>query len=188
MMRLSKLVLPSSVTVGGRAYSVRTGHPYWFRFAEILADRGARFGDFDFLYDGDIPHDRKAGFEKLLEFYNPKTELPRKDGPELSGEIALDYTADSRLIFAAILEQYGVDLFEREIHWHKVLAMIAGLHSTRLNEIIGYRLYRKPSKNDSEERERARLKKMWRIESAEEKEEAEKAREAEKNFFSKVRK
>ncbi len=186
-MRLSKLVLPSSVEVGGRMYSVKTGHPYWFRFAEILSDRKAVFGDFDFLYDTDVPGDRKAGFEKLIEFYSPETELPRKDGAESSGETVLDFTADSQLIFAAILEQYGIDLFEKEIHWHKVLAMISGLHSTRLNEIIGYRLYRKPSKNDSTEREMMKLKKMWRIESADEKKEAEKASENERNFFSRIR-
>lgn len=81
------------------------------------------------------------------------------------------------------MEQYHVDLFEKEIHWHKVLAMIAGLHTTKLNDIIGYRLYRKPSKSDTHESEMLRLKKMWRIETEEDK----KAKSAEKDFFAKLK-
>lgn len=186
-MRLSKMELPSAVSVGGKFYAVRTGHPWWFRFAEVVREKNALLSDLDFIYDGEVPADRKEGFKALCAFYQPETELPRKSG-ESGGEAALDYTADAELIFAGILEQYGIDLFEREVHWHKVLAMISGLHSTRLNEIIGYRLYRKPAQGESYERNMERLKRMWRIESEEEREEAAKAAEREREFFAKLRK
>lgn len=62
--------------------------------------------------------------------------------------------------------------------------MISGLHSTKLNDVIGYRLYRKPSKADSYEKDMMRLKHVWRIESEDDK----KAAEREKDFFSKLKK
>lgn len=183
-MTLSKMVLPAEIEAGGKFYKIRTGHPYWFRFAELLKAKEDRLSSYDFLYDGEVPEDRQAGFEKLFEFFSPKRELPRTDGGADTGETALDYELDAELIYAAFLEQYKVDLFDKEIHWHKVLAMIAGLHSTKLNDIIGYRLYRKPMKNDSYEKDMLRLKRIWRIETDEDR----KAAEMEKDFFSKLRK
>lgn len=184
-MKLSKMVLPAEISVGGKFFKIRTGHPYWFRFAELLKAKENRLSSYDFLYDGEIPDDRQAGFEQLFKFFSPEKELPRADAQTGSGgEIALDYELDADLIYAGILEQYGVDLFEKEVHWHKVLAMVSGLHSTKLNDVIGYRLYRKPSKTDSYDKDMMRLKHLWRIESDEDK----KAAEREKDFFSKLKK
>lgn len=180
------MTLPSEIEAGGKLYRIKTGHPYWFRFAEILGGGRAVFSDADYLYTDDKPADRKAGFSALMSFFQPKMELPRPSGGA-SSEKAVDFTLDAPLIYAGILEQYGVDLFEREIHWHKVLAMISGLHSTRLNEIISYRLYSPPSKSDTQESIMRRLQRAWRIESADEKEEAMKAAENERAFFAKIR-
>lgn len=182
-MRLSKMILPGGISTGGKFYKIKTGHPYWFRFAELLKRNERRLSVYDFLYDGEAPADRSRGFEELLRFFAPERLLPRADKGDDGGETAIDYEADAELIYAGILEQYGVDLFAREVHWHKVLAMIAGLHSTKLNNIIGYRLYSKPSKSDSYDKDMARLKRMWRIETDEDR----KAAEREKNFFSRIK-
>lgn len=179
------MALPADVSVGGRLYAIRTGHPWWFRFAELIKDGRTEAGSFDFLYTEDIPEDREEGFARLLSFFAPKRELPRADaGGGGSGEIALDYTLDADFIYAGILEQYGIDLLEKEIHWHKVLAMIGALHGTKLNDIIGYRLYKKPSKDASYDRDMQRLRRMWRIETPEDI----LAAQREKDFFSKLRK
>lgn len=182
-MLLSKMILPDSINVDGKFFAIKTGHPYWFRFSELIKEKERRLDAFDFLYDKTIPKNKTEGFKGLVSFFSPKKELPRSSGKE-SDDIPLDYTLDADLIYAAILEQYHIDLFEKEIHWHKVLAMIAGLHTTKLNDIIGYRLYRKPSKSDTHESEMLRLKKMWRIETEEDK----KAKSAEKDFFAKLKK
>lgn len=184
-MVLSKMTLPADVSVGGKLYAVRTGHPWWFRFAELMKDKNAVLGDFDFLYDGETPEDRKEGFDRLIEFFAPKRELPRAERTGAgAGEIAIDYTLDADFIYAGILEQYGVDLLEKELHWHKVLAMINGLHGTKLNEIIGYRLYRTPGKDASYDKDMQRLRKIWRIETPEDILAAQRERE----FFSKIKK
>jgi len=103
-----------------------------------------------------IPEDRQAGIDAMTGFFFEKKELPRVEGE--SGPNVLDYTIDADLIYAAILQCYGIDLMARQYHWHIVRALIGGLEGTKLNTIIGYRSA-KPGKN----KELARMQRMWRL-------------------------
>ncbi len=139
-MDLSKKYLPDTVMVSGKLFEIQTSHFFWFSFAKLLNQDNCTYTDFDFLYkNDDYPTDRAAGFDELIKFYHEEKDLPRF----LSGnnDKILDYEIDSDLIYAGILEQYGIDLFDYDIHWHKVRAMMAGLHDTKLSDIIGYRCY-----------------------------------------------
>lgn len=163
-MKLSKAVLPSCVIVGGETYEIKTDFRYALLFLEKI--RGdCPVADLDFMYDGEPPADRQAGFAALAKWINPPRKLPRP-APVASSEILLDYEDDAPLIFAAFWEQYGIDLFDEKLrlHWHKFLALLYGLHGTRLNEVQEYRSY-KPRKGDPPEyrREMLRLREMWRI-------------------------
>ena len=153
-MDLTKHVLQNSVIVHGTAYKIRTEHTYWFRFSEII--NGKPFlSDFDFLYIGAAPDDRAEGVKELLKFFAPEKELPRATG-EIC-ERVLDYEIDSDLIYAGILQQYGVDLIDTPTHWHKVKAMIDGLIGTKLNDVISFRL------TDSKDRHLRKYKEAWRL-------------------------
>ena len=157
MSLLTKLNLPDSVCVSGRFYKVKTGHTYWFRFAEIIDDEDATFDDFDFLFDGDAPEDKKEAFNAFLGFYWKKKEIPRVMG-EATSERIIDYSIDADLIYAAIMQCYGIDLCAGEVHWHKVRALIAGLTGTKFNEIMSYRCS-KPGKDKT----MAKLKRIWAL-------------------------
>lgn len=154
-MDLTKAVLPDSVEVLGRHYRIRTGHSYWFQFARMIEER-QYLNSFDIFYVRDVPEDRKAGVDALSGFYAEPGVLPRSTGE--GGERVLDYAIDANLIYAAIFQCYGVDLFERQIHWHKVRAMIAGSTGTRLNEIISYR-----TSSPGKDRGLARMKRAWAL-------------------------
>jgi hypothetical protein len=81
-----------------------------------------------------------------------------------SGEKATDYDVDAEYIFAAFLELYGIDLVESNMHWYKFLALFKGLHGTKLNEIIGYRLYENTSgKRDAYTRQMEKLRRAWEL-------------------------
>lgn len=155
-MDLTKANLPDYVIVSGRTFRIQTGHSFWFRFSQIIGQDKKYYSDFDFLYISDIPEDRKAGLDELLKFYYEKHELPRSDGD--SGDRVLDYEIDSDLLYSALYKCYGVDLYEKQIHWHKVRALIAGLHDTKLNDVMGYRCS-EPGKN----KELARMKRIWSL-------------------------
>jgi hypothetical protein len=155
-MDLTKAVLPDAVEVSGRFYKIHTGHPYWFRFYEILGQETKYVSDFDHLYVDEIPEDRQAGVDALYNFFYEKKELPRV--LDTGGPNVLDYTIDADLIYAGVLQCYGIDLMDKQYHWHKVRAMIAGLEGTKLNAIIGYR-GAKPGKN----KELQRAQEMWAL-------------------------
>lgn len=80
-----------------------------------------------------------------------------------SDVILLDFKIDSDLIYAAFLQQYGVDLIDvPELHWHKFLAMLNGLRGTKLDEVIGYRCYQKQTDKDIDPYEE--MREAWAIE------------------------
>ena len=155
-MDLTKAVLPDSVQVSGKSYKIHTGHPWWFRFAQIIEQDKIFLRDLDHLYVEEIPEDRQAGIDALSAFFYEKKEVPRSIDD--SGERILDYDIDADFIYAGILQQYGVDLFEKELHWHKVRAMIASLHGTMINEIMSYRCAK-----DTKNKEMMRLKRIWSL-------------------------
>ena len=140
-MDLTKLKLPDTVEVSGAFFRIKTGHPYWFRFMQILKEPGATTASFDYIYRDEIPADKDEAFKALTEFCWEKKEIPRTDGSEGATRI-IDYTIDADLIWTAILQVYGIDLTEQEVHWHKVRAMLAALPGSRLEEVMGYRCYK----------------------------------------------
>jgi hypothetical protein len=176
-MDLTKAMLPDAIEVSGSFYPIKTGHPFWFRFHEIYAQDKKFIQDFDFLYVDEKPEDGHAGVDAMLRFFWEPHEIPRSLG-DGSTDRVLDYVIDAELIYAAILQCYGVDLFERELHWHKVRAMIAGLSGTKLNDILWYRSCT-PGKN----RDLARMQQAWALPVAEAPNDA--AREAfNKQFYN----
>ncbi len=155
-MDLTKSFLPDSVMVSGKHYKIHTGHSYWFRFAQILGQDVKLLSEFSHLYVNDIPEDQQAGVDALYHFYYEAKELPRTEGD--GGERVLDYEIDSDLIYSAILQCYGIDLYEKQMHWHKVRSMIAGLTGTKLNDVMGYRC-----SDAGKNKELSRMKRIWSL-------------------------
>lgn len=154
--------LPNTVICNGRAFSVYTDFRVWLRF-EIQVMNWHEGDDFpiDYLFKNDVPFN--PDIKELLAFSRPPCELPRKISDD-DDVTVIDWEIDAELIYAAILGQYGIDLFDIEyLHWHKFLAMIKGLNeSTKLHEVMQYRLYkREDAKKNIDQYER--LKNAWEI-------------------------
>lgn len=160
-MNLTKKKLQDAVEVEGKMYEIHTDHWRWFRFAELIKN-DIKEGDLNFLYLDSVPKNEKEGFGALYEFFLEKKEIPRPI--ESDGTKTLDYTLDADLIWAAVLEQYGIDLCSEPVHWHKVRAMIDGLHGTKMNEIMQIRSWKKGSgKMTDYDRHMMRLKQAWSL-------------------------
>lgn len=160
-MDLTKIKLPDTVEVSGAFFSIHTGHPYWFRFMQLLKEPGVTTSSFDYIYRDDIPGDRDAGFKALLDFCWEKKEIPRSSGE--GGARLVDYDIDADLIWSAVLQVYGIDLTEHEVHWHKVRAMLAALPGSRLEEVMGYRCYK------GKDAKLQKLRRQWELPEAEDK-------------------
>lgn len=148
MLSLKKAGAPEAVSVSGAFYAIHTDFRYWLIFADMLKETHTA-SDFDFLYKDPPPPNRELGFLALFDFYVDKRELPRmKRHAESDARRAVDYDLDAPLIYAAFMEVYGIDLTEACLHWHKFRALFEGLHGTRLNDVIGYRVYDENDKSD----------------------------------------
>ena len=165
MLDLTKAILPKTIEVDGRVYNIHTSYKYWLRFLLMIDDKNTSPKDFDFMYIDEKPLSRINGIMALVQFCNPPQLLPRPDvfGGG-SSEKATDYFVDADYIYAAFMELYGIDLIESDMHWYKFLALFMGLHGTKLNEIIGYRLYENTSgKRDAYTRQMEKLRRAWEL-------------------------
>ncbi len=159
MIDLIRGSLPNTVRLNGRDFSVYTDFRVWMRFEnDLQKSRGKPFS-VDYLFKND--HPLYVPIQELLVFSRPRNELPR--AMRSDHVIALDYELDSDYIYAAFLQQYGIDLLDiPELHWHKFLALLNGLKGTKLDEIMGYRYYRKEHRKDIDPYEI--LRDAWTIE------------------------
>lgn len=167
-MDLIKIKMPSNIEVEGVFYDIYTDFRAWLKFDRLLKNEESTYADFDTFYILEKPKDRAKGLEALIEFYNPPCILPRKIGRG-SSEPVIDYELDGDLIYSAFYEQYNIDLMATDkngkgicIHWHKFLALLNGLHDTRLNEIMSYRAYDPNDKTDYK-KQYEMLKNAWRL-------------------------
>ena len=164
MIDLKKARLPDTIEVDGKLYPIHTSFKYWLCFLELIADNHTPPADFDFMYIQEKPQSRINGLVALVQFCNPPQKLPRTQNDSSSTEKAVDYTIDADYIYSAFLEQYGIDLVESKIHWYKFLSLFKGLHDTKLNEIIGYRLWENTSgKRDAYTRQMEKLRSAWEL-------------------------
>lgn len=170
MFTLKKNKLPQAIKAGGSFYKIHTDFKYFLRLREILKNKDAGLKDFDFMYIDKIPPSRIEGIRALCAFMNPPVELPRQI--EARDEVVLDYDIDAPYIYAAFMEQYGIDLLEASLHWYKFLALLQGLHDTELNRIINARLYKPSGRNTELDKMELKQYEAWRLLQPEEPDEA----------------
>ena len=163
MIKLHK-PLPTTITVEGREFFIKTDFRYWLLFSKIIQNKNVKLKDLFFLFEDEIP---VCDFtEALLDFFiNPNSTPTGSD----DGERVIDYEEDGEYIYASFMQAYGIDLFEVNLHWHKFKALILGLPSgTIMSEIMGMRGYKKD--NRKLEVIAQEKKKKWALPNKEEKE------------------
>lgn len=159
--------LPSAVTVNGRVFYLHTDFRDWLKFDRILTEKGVEkitYGDLlnSVLSDEITPYadEIEELLKGIFEFYSNSNVCPKSSGG--SGKV-LDYQIDSDYIFSAFMEQYGIDLCEVEMHWHKFLALLRGISDdTMLGKIMSYRGYKKSS-DKTYEKQMQELKAIWAL-------------------------
>lgn len=148
--------LPTTVEVDGVAVAINTGHRAGVKFTSVLED--SSLSDEEklsqalgiYYKDKDISrHDATALIKGALTFYGydpsayygkTKSVLRKGRGKPRKGRQLISYTKDDALIYAAFLQQYGIDLADGELHWHKFRALLDGLtEDTQLVKVMRYR-------------------------------------------------
>ena len=148
--------LPSTVAVDGVHVDINTGHRAGVKFTSVLED--SSLSDEDklsqalgiYYKDRDVSrHDTTALIKGALTFYSydpsayygkTKSALSKGGGKPHRSKQLISYIKDDALIYAAFLQQYGIDLADSELHWHKFRALLDGLtEDTQLVKVMRYR-------------------------------------------------
>lgn len=90
--------------------------------------------------------------------------LPPEFQKDKESSYSLKY--DAEYIYASFMQAYGIDLVEEQgkLHWFKFQALLAGLpEDTKFRQVVSIRLWKKPSKSDTEESQMRELQEIYRL-------------------------
>jgi len=173
MIDLMNKALPYTINIGGKAFNVNTDFRVWMRFSNSF-EKWDKKGELDisYLFKDEMPIFRnKEDYDGIFEFAFPTNIVPKSN--ESIGVRVLDYEIDADYIYSAFLQQYGIDLMDADMHWHKFKALLNGINTgTKLHDIMGYRSYTGESIKNQDTLYK-RLRDAWELpmlESEEEKE------------------
>ena len=168
-MNLLTEAAPKTVSIAGVEVPIRWDFRTSIRFEQLMEEDlpdEEKLAQALALYYPQIPFSLEEAVEKLLWFYAAGKEDTAQTGKTGRGEPRIySYRYDDEYIYAAFLDQYGIDLQEADLHWWKFKAMFQGLKSdNRIVEIMGYRAMEIPSKMSREQKEFYRkMKKQYAI-------------------------
>ena len=167
--------VPEYVEIDGVEYKINTDFRIGIMFELLIQDN--TFTDMEKveialnLYYPEIPHDPIQALEKILWFYRCGKEYDTESPHEGTGgttqqQAIYSFEHDAEYIYAAFLDQYGIDLQDIEhLHWWKFRALFKGLKEDNLIvKIMGYRAIKiDDSMTDSEKKFYRRMKKIYAL-------------------------
>lgn len=154
-------VLPETVEIDGAEYRINSDFRISILFELLMQDdevgkrqkliQGLK------LYYPEIPQNMTEAVDKMIWFYRCGKETESGGHGSGSGRAKQIYSFehDDDYIYAAFLEQYGIDLQDvEELHWWKFRALFRGLsEDTEFVKIMGYRSVKITSEMSKEQRE-----------------------------------
>ncbi len=142
------------ITVGGKEYKINTDYRVWIQVEQLLKslkdspeETYTRILTLCFTGDGGerlpLPKTWKETIEAIFAFYTANAEKPNEKEQRSVGEKAqriYDFEYDGDYIWAAIMQQYGIDISEMRLHWWKFKALFSSITSdTKMGKIMEYR-------------------------------------------------
>jgi len=170
--------LPKTVEVGSLQLPIDTDFRTWIKLESLLLDEELNQGDklvlaLKLVYPNPVPpFFLMEALEEIFWFYTCG-KAPADDGKDEEAEereAIFSYEADAPYLYAAFLEQYGIDLTEVELHWWKFQALMKGLKpDTLFVKILGYRAMKLPADLPTEKREfYTKMKKLYALPASQE--------------------
>lgn len=167
--------LPETVTVDGREYPIRTDFRSGIRFEQILfdkelSDRQKFQKVMEEFYGEETPKNKAEALNAVIDFYRcgkkpVKAEETSDEGKSVNKRSIYDFRHDDAYIYAAFIQQYGIDLSTASLHWWKFMALFRSLtDETLFVKIMGYRAADTSKIKNRAERERiAKLKEVYAL-------------------------
>lgn len=160
--------LPETVEIDGLKYPIHTDFRISILFEQLLADteltEPEKLIQALQLYYPLLPADIPTAIDQMLWFYRCGKEQKAAEDEKPSAAV-FDYDVDDQYIYAAYLDQYGIDLQDVKLHWWKFKALFAGLKDdNKLCKIMSYRAMDIPSDMPKAQKEfYKKMKKFYEI-------------------------
>ncbi|WP_195430892.1 bacteriophage Gp15 family protein [Clostridium sp. D46t1_190503_E9] len=159
-------LLPNKIEINNEEYEINSDFRTSILFELLMQDNSIGEEDKIYmalqLYYPVIPNDIKEAIDKMLWFYRcgKETTSSKGNGKGKSVTQIYSFEHDDDYIYAAFMDQYGVDLQDIEyLHWWKFKAMFKSLkEDNEIVKIMGYRSMDLSKIKDKEEK--AYYKKM----------------------------
>lgn len=128
---------PCFIEVCGKKYGINTDFRIWMRFEELLFSENPAEAVADAIvlcmrpepaFKNELPPSLRETVKALCDFYFCRTqnETAQKSSSGRTKRI-YSFSHDSELIYAAFLQQYGIDLTCCNMHWWKFRALFSAL-------------------------------------------------------------
>ena len=138
--------LPEQIYFDGDIYSLKTDFKVWLKFYDIVRDSRKSVSEkiteavlccFDSAKCKKLPDTAEKTLELLMRFF---TEFKENGDSKYDGKRCFDLSEDSKYIYAAFLQEYGIDLTSCKMHWFKFIALLDALtDKTQLKRIVAIR-------------------------------------------------
>lgn len=163
--------LPETVKIDGLQYPIHTDFRISILFEQLLADyeltEQEKLLQALRLYYPLMPANIGAALEQILWFYRCGKEAKKTDegGEDKPTAPVFDWDYDADYIYAAFMDQYGIDLQDADLHWWKFKALFAGLkEDNKLCKIMSYRAMEIPGDMPKAQKEfYKKMKKLYAI-------------------------
>ena len=139
--------LPVSVEIDGQEYAIRTDFRISIQFELLMAEEVPLIEKYTAaleMYYEEIPENISEALEAVFWFYNSDKQQQEINSRSAQGvkrsEKLYSFAYDDQYIYAAFMEQYGMDLNAVPyLHWWKFQALFHGLNSQQqFCRIMGY--------------------------------------------------
>lgn len=172
--------LPETVEIGDAIIPIRYDFQTGILFEEMIQDDGMsnreKFAAILELYYPERGFSAGQVIEaaqRAIWFYRcgkDPEDNPGKSGDSSTDGVPYSFEYDAPYIYAAFMQDYGIDLTQADLHWWQFRALFDALsENTQFMKIIGYRTMKIPPKMPKEQKAfYNRMKEVYRLPVSEE--------------------
>ncbi len=172
--------LPETVIVDGREFPIESDFRAGIQFELTILDKKMTDKEkfkkvMEVFYGNTPPHNKSEALKAIIGFYKcqfsseehkPEEKTDEEEKTEQKPPKRIyDFKYDDGYIYAAFLQQYGIDLTEARLHWWRFMALFKALtEDTLFVKIMGYRSADTSKIKNRTDRERImRLKQVYAL-------------------------
>lgn len=134
--------LPDYLEIQGKKCPIKTDFKTWLVFSELIGNDNDLIKKIPQIFDDifyELPPNFFDAMSAIMNFYSRESIQLKKTSKAVQKKV-FDFEYDADLIYSAFVQQYNIDLCDKDIHWWKFKALFEGLsENTHFMKVVQYR-------------------------------------------------